>query len=419
MRPWLQRAFWAAKVMVSLKVLFLLLALIVLCAGACFRLGRLWLGVEGVPVDDTVRTYFQVGQRGGILVDRVFEHSPADHAGLMRGDVLINIDNSSIIDNRTVREVLKRRSSGDIVPLVYVRDGVTYSTKVTLDYRASQTAAVNVRSVYRYRLTFADLVQFLALGVVAGTLHGMLSSGGGALKVSLLLVFFGFEIYLAKVVSLISSGFMSISASYWYIKQGYVDKKAVRYLLPSAIFGTLVGVGFSVLLNRHVLEILLALFLIYTAVDLLYQVYRSKRHPDDEPGVPGESLDTTKSRSVLVLAGIPTGFFSAVLGITGGVISTPLQQYLLKTPFRTCIANTLVTVIFVSFVGGGLLTIEGLVRDYFSLQTVLKVALAIFPGSIVGGLIGARLNEELPLNYVKAADAAVILILAYKLLFAF
>ncbi len=402
-------------IVLALKVL-----LLVLVVGAIYFRGvsgmqRLWLGAEILPVNDTIRTQFGVNSEGGALINQVFEHSPAANAGLKRGDILLNIDSLPIYEAHDIRGALKNKAFKDSVQIIYLRDGVVFSTKLVLHYRATNVSAGTVRSVYRYRLTVTDFFGMLALGLLAGILSGLIGCGGGVLKVSLLIVMFGFEIFLAKVVSLLSCGFMSMSSSYRYIKQGRVDRQALKYLIPSSILGVLIGIGVSMLLDRHVLEFALGLFLVYAALDVAYQIYTDRRDEKKACGNEEGGL-AQRNRSVLVWAGLPLGVFSAVLGITGGVVGTPLQRFLLKTPMKTCVANTLVTVIFVSFLGGALLLIEGLVRDYFSFRSVVIVLLAVMPGSVIGGQLGARLNEELPVSYIKAIYAVVILIISYKIL---
>ncbi len=402
-------------VVLACKVLLLALALLAIYFRGVAGIQTLWLGAEILPVNDTIRTQFGVNRKGGALINRVIEHSPAKNAGLKRGDVLLNIDSLPIYEASDIRGVLKNKAFKDSVQVIYLRDGVVFSTKLVLDYRATHASVRAVRSVYRYRLTPADFCELVVLGLLAGTLSGLIGCGGGVLKVSLLIIMFGFEIFLAKVVSLVSCGFMSLSSSYRYVKQGRVDAPALNYLIPSSILGVLIGIGVSMLLDRHVLEFILGLFLVYAALDVAYQIHADRRDQKMDPG--NQHADSAApDRSVLVWAGLPMGVFSAMLGITGGVIGTPLQRSLLKAPMKTCIANTLVTVVFVSFLGGALLLIEGLIRDYFSFQTFVMVLLAVMPGSVVGGQLGARLNEELPVNYIKGIYAAVVLFISYKIL---
>ncbi len=94
----------------------------------------------------------------------------------------------------------------------------------------------------------------------------------------------------------------------------------------------------------------------------------------------------------------------------------PLHRYLTKAPLKTCIANILVTIIFVSFLGGAVFLVEGLVRHYFSLGTFAKVLLAVVPGSVIGGQLGAVHNKELPVNLVKGIYAVVLLGIAWRIL---
>jgi len=401
----------AAKV-----VLVALIVLAMFCKGLP-RVQALWLGAHVLPVNDTIRAQFGVSRKGGVLINRVFERSPAEEARLRRGDVILNVDNRPVYAADDIRRVLRDRRYNDSVRTVYVRDGAVFSTKVVLDYRPSRASAVAARSAFRYELTLADFFVLLLLGILAGTLNGMTACGGAILKVSLLIIFFGFDIYLAKVISLVSSGFMSLSSSQYYTRRGLVDREALRYLIPSGIIGVLGGVAVSMLLSRHVLEAALGIFLLYAALDVAYQIYAERREGATATGPDPEGAGGRRRHpSILLLAGFPTGFCSAMLGITGGVVETPLHRYLTRAPIKTCIANTLVTLVFVCFLGGGLLLVEGLLRDYFSFGTFARVLLAIVPGSIIGGQIGGRLNHVLPADYVKGIYAVAALFIAYQLL---
>lgn len=414
------RLIHLGAIVLACKVILLVLMVLAMCFGGISNLQRLWLGVEVVPVNDTIRAQFGMDKKGGVLVNRVLEHSPAAEGRLRRGDIILSIDNSPIYEPADIHTALEGMRFRDSVRLIYFRDGDVFSTKLALDYRAKNTTAANVRSLHKYQLTVSDFLGLAALGLLAGTLSGMIGCGGGVLKVSLLILLFGFEIFLAKVVSLISCGFMSMSSSYRYVKHDLVDIQSLKYLIPSSIVGGIVGVGISMMLDRHVLEVALGLFLVYAAVDMGYQIYsdaRGKRSHGAENESACDGSSASYDRPGLVLAGLAIGIFCTVLGITGGVVGIPLQRFFAKVPIRTCIANTLVTVIFVSFLGGGVLLIEGVIRGYFAFPTFLQVLVAIMPGSVVGGQLGAMLNKKLPVNYIKGIYAIVVVFIAYKILF--
>jgi len=52
----------------------------------------------------------------------------------------------------------------------------------------------------------------------------------------------------------------------------------------------------------------------------------------------------------------------------------------------------------------------------FSFQALVRVLLPVVPGSVVGGQLGARLNERLSVQYIKAVYAVVLLAIAYRIL---
>jgi uncharacterized protein len=380
---------------------------------------RLWLGVEALPMNDTMRQQFGVNGRRGVLVNQVIESSPASRAGLRRGDVILTLDDTPMVQPNDVPDFLAEGRSRDPVQIIYLRDGMTYSTMSVLEYRALNASAPRVRSIYHYHLTFADFLAFFSMGILVDTLAAFIGSGGGVLKVSLLLAFFGVEIFLAKVLSILSSGCMGLSASHQYLKTKQVDRKCLQYLIPSSIVGAICGVGISVLVGRHFLETLLAFFLIFVGIENVLQVVLNVQGklpdevvPEDHPFIPDRPY------SLLILAGFPAGVFSTVLGITGGIVGEPLHRILLKAPLRTCIANTVVTVVFDAFLGGGmLLMIDGLMRERFAMGTFLQIWMAIVPGSLIGGQLGAMLNGAISVNGVKGVYAVVVFMIAAKLLF--
>jgi membrane-associated protease RseP (regulator of RpoE activity) len=50
---------------------------------------RLWIGIEGFPADETIRTQLEIPKGQGFIVDRVHPESPAERAGLRRHDIIL------------------------------------------------------------------------------------------------------------------------------------------------------------------------------------------------------------------------------------------------------------------------------------------------------------------------------------------
>ncbi len=84
---------------------------------------RPWLGVHVVPTPD------------GPTVGYVIADSPADKAGLKRGDVITAVDGTAADDMRALLEALKDKKPGDMVTLSISRDGAAQDVAVTLEAR--------------------------------------------------------------------------------------------------------------------------------------------------------------------------------------------------------------------------------------------------------------------------------------------
>ncbi|MFQ5560444.1 MAG: M20/M25/M40 family metallo-hydrolase, partial [Nitrospinota bacterium] len=71
----------------------------------------------------------------GVLIGKVSESSPADKAGLKKGDVVTRVDGHPLADLQEYSNRLKKYSPGDEVTFIYVRDGKENSTKIVLTVR--------------------------------------------------------------------------------------------------------------------------------------------------------------------------------------------------------------------------------------------------------------------------------------------
>ncbi len=78
----------------------------------------------------TVPAYEYSGK--GVLLDDISAGSPADKAGLRKGDVLVRIGQTVIEDLRTFSDILKSLHAGDEVAIVYIRDNTEHSVTTKL-----------------------------------------------------------------------------------------------------------------------------------------------------------------------------------------------------------------------------------------------------------------------------------------------
>lgn len=89
-------------------------------------LGRAFVGLVLVEEPDG----------GGVRVTQVISGSPADDAGLRKGDVITDVDGRSVTSVDDVRSALENKSPGDRVTFSVRRDGQDEEVTVTLGRRA-------------------------------------------------------------------------------------------------------------------------------------------------------------------------------------------------------------------------------------------------------------------------------------------
>ena len=87
------------------------------------KASRGWLGVLFAPI--TEREAKQMGLKtvDGAKVDRVFENSPAERAGLKSGDIIVGYNNHSVDNTGQLSIMVSTTRSGQEVPIDILRDG--------------------------------------------------------------------------------------------------------------------------------------------------------------------------------------------------------------------------------------------------------------------------------------------------------
>ena len=83
-----------------------------------------------------------LSQETGVVVLHVIDGSPAEDAGLQRGDILASVDGTSMDGVKDVVQAVKDASLGDVLALSVQRDDSTLSVDVTIGEHPWKTQAV-------------------------------------------------------------------------------------------------------------------------------------------------------------------------------------------------------------------------------------------------------------------------------------
>jgi len=99
---------------------------------------RGWLGVTMQPLDPALAEAFGLEKVGGALITRVLPDTPAERAGLQRGDVLLTFAGKTVRGVRELQLLVASAPVGKGVPVEILRDGARLNVTVVISKRDEQ-----------------------------------------------------------------------------------------------------------------------------------------------------------------------------------------------------------------------------------------------------------------------------------------
>jgi serine protease Do len=105
---------------------------------------RGWLGVSIQDLTPDIAKSLGVKQQTGALVADVVKDSPAEKAGLKRGDVIVSVDGKQIEDSTSLRNMVSAAAPGKTMELKVIREGKEQSVVVTLGEFKERKAAKKI-----------------------------------------------------------------------------------------------------------------------------------------------------------------------------------------------------------------------------------------------------------------------------------
>jgi serine protease Do len=93
---------------------------------------RPWLGILGMDMNPTLASYYNLASDKGALVVQINENSPAYHAGLVPGDIILKIGEKPVKGMEDMRQMIWKRKSGEKIKVEILRKDQQLTGTITL-----------------------------------------------------------------------------------------------------------------------------------------------------------------------------------------------------------------------------------------------------------------------------------------------
>lgn len=255
--------------------------------------------------------------------------------------------------------------------------------------------------------------QYIAVGVVAGFLAGLLGIGGGIIVVPALVWIFhaqGFAddhlMQLAagsSLAAMIISCFVSVLS---HRRRGARLEGIYQRLMLPVMIGTIIGTSLATILKSQILEILFGCLLLLLALILII-------------GTKAPAERQLPGRLGMWSMGLGIGGNSGLFGVGGGIITVPLLTYF-NVPLRNAVAVSGSVAITIALIGTISFTLAGLHTDalppgsigYVYWPAVLGITLV----SPICAILGAKVAYKLPVGILRRIFAVFLVAMGIKML---
>jgi len=114
------------------------------------------------------------------------------------------------------------------------------------------------------------IIVLILVGLLAGTLSGLVGVGGGIIIVPALVFFLGFSQQAAQGTSLglllLPVGILAVIN---YYKNGYIDLKVIGIMCAAFVFGGWIGSKLALSLSQETVKKIFAVVLFYSALKMM------------------------------------------------------------------------------------------------------------------------------------------------------
>lgn len=238
-------------------------------------------------------------------------------------------------------------------------------------------------------MPFWELVIVLLAGVAAGTINTIV--GSGSLITFPTLIFFGYPPIVANMsnsVGLVPGGLTGVHG---YRRELRGQGRVLRQLLPASLLGGITGASLLLVLPPEVFEVVVPVLIALGVALVAWGPALQKR----AAAAHGDVVHPARP-AMLPIAIFLTGIYGGYFGAAQGVILVGIMSVLLAQDLQ--VVNGIKNVL-----GLGVNTVAALVFVSVAGRDIdWPAAAAIGAGTLMGGVLGARVGRRLPQSALRA-----------------
>jgi uncharacterized membrane protein YfcA len=254
---------------------------------------------------------------------------------------------------------------------------------------------------------------YLAIGLIAGFLAGLLGIGGGAIMVPMLVFVFTAQhlppenlLHIALGTSMATIVFTSLSSMRAHHGHGAVDWRIARALAPGMLAGSFGAALIAGLIPTRPLAMMFTALVFFVGTQLLLDL--KPKHTRELPGAAG-----------IFAAGTIIGGVSSLAAAGGAFLAIPFLAWC-NVPLRRAIGTAAATGFPIALAGSAGYVVQGwnvaglppLSLGYVYLPALGLVAVM----SMLAAPYGARLAHRLPVKRLRTVFALMFYALALRML---
>lgn len=254
----------------------------------------------------------------------------------------------------------------------------------------------------------------ILLGVLMGSLLGLLGGGGSILTVPIFVYVLGIEAKPAIAMSLAVVGATAFLGVWSHGRAGHVNLRVAAVFAPVAMAGTYLGARLAIFFSGQ------AQLLLFAGVMLLASYFMARRPAYAKavgplPTEPPPPIDRTRGGTaiaalpLLIAEGLGVGVLTGLVGAGGGFLIVPALVLMSGLDMKEAIGTSLLVIALKSAAGfWGYL-------DQVSIDWTLTVSFTA--ASAAGILLGARIARWIPAHTLRRGFAVFLMVMAVGMLF--